>query len=149
MTRSTVGRGSPTADVVRASGRTLVARTVTANGPGAPRGDGGVVALELALTLPLVALLLVGAFGLVGVVRASLLTQEAARLGARVAAVNGDDAAVRRAVVDVLGPDADATVGPRRVREVVEVTVTVPVDVVGMPRTVTARSAALVEPVVD
>ncbi len=107
------------------------------------------VALELALTLPLVALLLVAGLALVGVVRSSLVAQEAARLGARVAAVDGDDAAVRRAVADVLGPVAEVRVGPRRTRGIVEVTVVVPVDVVGLPRTVTARSAALVEPVVD
>lgn len=140
MTPADDTRGSRDADRAGAGVRST---------PSPAPAQAGVVALELALTLPLVALLLVAAFGLVGLVRTSLVAQEAARLGARMAAVDDDDAAVRRAVVDLLGPDARVEVGPRRPRTVVEVRVSVPVDVAGLHRTVAARSAALVEPVVD
>lgn len=153
MTSPSAGRGGSTAGASRPVACERAPRAA-ADEPSVPdrrgRGDErGVVALELAMTLPLVALLLVAAFALVDVVRSSLVAQEAARLGARVAAVDGDDAAVRRAVADVLGPAVEVRVGPRRPRGVVEVTVVVPVDVVGLPHTVTARSAAMVEPVVD
>lgn len=108
----------------------------------------GVAALEFALSLPLVALLLVAGLGLTGVVRTTLVVQEAARLGVRVAAVEPDDGAVRRAVIDVVGPDATVVVGPRRVHDVVTVTVEVPVEVAGLRHRVVARAAAVVEPVV-
>lgn len=124
---------------------------MTAGPLGLPLGrdDDGVAALELALTLPLVALLLVAGLGLVGLVRTTLVAQEAARLGARVAAVDPDVAAVRSAVREVVGPDAMVTIAGRRVRRPVRVTVVVPVEVAGLQRTVTARAAALVEPVAD
>lgn len=98
--------------------------------------------------LPVVALLLFAGLGLVAVVRTSLVTHEAARLAARVAAVDADDRAVRQAVRDVLGPEARVDVSPRRVRQVVRVTVSVPVAVPGWSRTVSASAAALVEPAV-
>jgi hypothetical protein len=106
-----------------------------------------VVALELALTLPLVALLLVAGLGLVGVVRTALVAQEAARLGARIAAVDRDDGAVHRAVRSVVGADARITVSARTVHQPVRVTVDVPVEVAGVHRTVGAAAVALVEPI--
>ncbi len=115
----------------------------------ASRRDGGVVALEVALTLPMVGLVLVGGLGLVGLVRTTLLVQDAAGLGARVAAVDRDDAAVRAAVRDVTGSPATVTVGPRPTAGIVRVEVTVPVEVLGLHRTVTARAAAAVEPGID
>lgn len=106
-------------------------------------------ALELALTLPLLAVLVVAGLGLVDVARTSMVTQEAARLGARVAAVDADDGAVRRAVLDVVGPGAEVTIGVRAVRHPVRVSVTTPVEVASLRGRVTATAVALVEPVVQ
>ena len=108
----------------------------------------GVVALEFALALPLVALLVVGVLSLVAVVRTTLVVQEAARVGARLAAVHADDAPVVRGVVAVAGPDAVVQVGPRRVGEVVTVDVRVQQELLGAERSVAGRAAAMVEPVV-
>lgn len=59
------------------------------------RGDGGQAALELALVLPLVALVLLAVAQVALVLRAQLLVVHAAREGARAAAVDPDpDAAV-------------------------------------------------------
>ncbi len=106
----------------------------------------GVVALEFALALPVVALLVVGLLSVVGLVRASLLVQEAARLGARVAAVDPSDARVRAAVDAVVGPDATVVVGPRRVGEVVVVEVHTRHPVMGVGQDLHGRAAAMVEP---
>lgn len=111
-------------------------------------GGAGVVALEFALHLPLVALLVVAVLSLVGVVRASLLLHEAARVGARVAAVDADDAAVARAVVRVAGADVQVEVGPRRPDQLVAVEVRSRHRVMGLGHDLAARSVAMVEPVV-
>lgn len=104
------------------------------------------VALEFALALPLVALLVVGVLALAGLVRTSLVVQEAARLGARLAAVHVDDAPVRRAVEQVVGPDVSVRIGPRRVGEVVTVEVRDRHEVLGVDHQVVGRAAAMVEP---
>ena len=69
--------------------------------------DGGQAAVELALVLPLVALLalLVVQVGLV--VRAQVLVIHGAREGARAAAVDAAPGAAREAVVDGTGLDGD------------------------------------------
>ena len=94
--------------------------------------DRGQATAELALLLPLVALVLLALVQAVVVARAQLLVTHAAREAARVAAVDPDPEAARRAAEDA-GPLASdrlaVDVGPRgpaggRVR--VEVSYTVP-----------------------
>lgn len=66
--------------------------------------DGGQAAVELALALPLLCLLLLGVVQIAVVVRDQLVVIEAARVGARAAAVSGDpvqagEAAAHRAAL--------------------------------------------------
>jgi Flp pilus assembly protein TadG len=70
------------------------------------REDGGQAAVELALVLPLVALLLLVLVQVGLVVRDQVLVVHAAREGARQAAVDPDPAALRRAAVDASGLDS-------------------------------------------
>ena len=68
---------------------------------GAPaRGSRGSAAVEFALVLPLLLLMLLALLQVGLLARDDLLLQEAARAGAREAAVTPDDDAVRGAVVD-------------------------------------------------
>jgi Flp pilus assembly protein TadG len=87
----------------------------------------GSLSLEFALALPLVALCLLALLEGVGLLRDALLVQDAARLGARVAATTGDDGAVVAAVRDLLGADRDVTVAvtptPRRTGDTITVSV--------------------------
>ena len=72
-------------------------------------GDHGQAVVELALAMPLVCLLLLGVVQLALVVRDQLLVIEAARIGARAAAVSGDPA---ESATDAVGHaiNADASV---------------------------------------
>lgn len=65
----------------------------------AHRGDGGQAAVELALVLPLVALLLLAVVQVALVVRDQVLVVHAAREAARAAAVEPDPKAARRAAL--------------------------------------------------
>lgn len=73
-----------------------------------PRDDRGVAAVELAIVLPLLLLIVFGIieFG-IGWNR-QLKVTEAAHQGARVAALYGDDAAVQTKVREVLGEQGEA-----------------------------------------
>jgi TadE-like protein len=118
--------------------------------------DGGQAAVELALVLPLVAVLLLMVVQVGLVVRAQVLVIHGAREGARAAAVDAADGAARAAVVagtgldgDRLEVDVDGRDGPGS-RVSVEVRYRVPTDVplVGAfvaDVTVTGRAAMRVE----
>jgi Flp pilus assembly protein TadG len=71
--------------------------------------DEGQAAVELALVLPLLALLLLAVVQVVLVARDQILVVHAARAGARHAAVDGDASAVRRAVHDAGAGGLDAS----------------------------------------
>jgi Flp pilus assembly protein TadG len=77
--------------------------------PGRRGLDGGQAAVELALVLPLVALLALALVQVGLVVRAQVLVTHAAREGARAAAVDADPDAARRAA------EAGAPLDPARV----------------------------------
>lgn len=110
------------------------------------RRERGVVALEFALLLPLMALLLFVVLQVLGVARDVLVVQDLARQGARRAAV-ADDAEVHAVVqhrlpaatVRIIPPDA----GPGRL---VTVEVGATTTVAGRPFVVTGRGTAMVEP---
>lgn len=106
----------------------------------------GAVALEAALVLPLVALVMVAVLQVGAVVRQALVVQDAARLGARIAATSGDAAVT--AAVHAIVDGAHVTVRPRRrgPGDVVTVTVTAAVRVGGLVTEVRGRAATLVEP---
>lgn len=76
-------------------------------GPNHARGSEGQAAVELALAMPLVALLLLALVQLGFLVRDQVLVVHAAREGARQAAVDGSTDAVRRAAAgsSSLAPD--------------------------------------------
>lgn len=77
-------------------------------------GTGGSVSLELALTVPALALLVLVVLHAAVYARDALLVQAAAQRGARVAATTTDDATVAAAVRDALdGRDAAVTVTAR------------------------------------
>jgi Flp pilus assembly protein TadG len=63
----------------------------------------GVVTLETLFLLPLLLVVLVGAIGLLGLTVAERTLDEAAGVGARIAAADGTDADVRAAIQAVLG----------------------------------------------
>ena len=78
------------------------------------RGDGGQATVELALVLPLVCLLCLALVQVGLVVHAHLLVVQAAREGARAAAVDPHPAAAHVAVLRVTSLEADRlTVMPR------------------------------------
>jgi Flp pilus assembly protein TadG len=106
-------------------------------------GERGVVALETALVLPVVVLLLVGVLGLLGVVQAQLEVEQAARAGARAAAVTGN----RADGLLVAGATSNAssvTVVVRGARVTVEVVAQR--DVLGVPVWLSATAVAPLEP---
>lgn len=61
--------------------------------------------MEALLALPLLLLVAAGLVGLADLLVAEQLVGQASALGARVAALGGDEAEVRQAVAAVLGPD--------------------------------------------
>lgn len=71
--------------------------------------DAASVSLELALAVPVVAIVAVALLQVLGVARDALLAQDLARLGVRVAATSTSDAAVRQAVLGAAGPDVRVT----------------------------------------
>lgn len=68
-----------------------------------PGRDDGSQALEAALVLPVLALVLVAVMQAIAVVADGVVAQEAARRGARVAMTTMEDGTVRQAVMDVVG----------------------------------------------
>lgn len=77
-------------------------------------GELGVLSLELALTVPLVFLLVLVVFHAAAVARDAVVVQDAARAGARVAATTTSHEAVVAAVSEALdGRRADVGVVPR------------------------------------
>ena len=76
-------------------------------GPNRARGSEGQAAVELALAMPLVALLLLALVQLGFLVRDQVLVVHAAREGAREAAVDSSSDAVRRAAAGSSGLPAD------------------------------------------
>lgn len=107
----------------------------------------GAVALEFALLLPLVALLLVAALQVVGLARDVVVVQDLARQAVRVAAASGDDAATR-AVVEERLPRAAVVISPlhRRVGDLVHVVVRQDASLAGVTVSVTGQAVARVEP---
>jgi hypothetical protein len=89
------------------------------------RQERGSVTAELAVGLPVVALLLVAVLTLVAASTAQMRAADAARAAARALAVGEDEAAVHAAALKVGGRDADLTLV--RDGEWVEVIVTRPV----------------------
>lgn len=114
---------------------------------GGGRSQDGVVALEFALLLPLVALLLSAVLQVLGLVRDVLVVQDLARQAVRVAAVSADDGPVRAVVADRLA-EATVEVTPtgRRSGSTVRVAVRHVAEVAGQRVPVVGRAAALVEP---
>ncbi|MFN2556206.1 MAG: TadE family type IV pilus minor pilin [Nitriliruptorales bacterium] len=115
----------------------------------APFSEEGSLSLELALTVPALFLLMLVVFHAAVYARDALLTQDAARRGARVAATSLDDGAIHQAVRDALdGRPATVTVQPsaRRAGDVIRVTVVLQSR--GLPGTpqLTATAVAAVEP---
>jgi len=88
------------------------------------RRDGGQATVELALVLPVVALLLLAIIQFTVVGHGEVVTVHAAREGARAAAVGADDGAVRAAVVRQSSlPAGRVEITVSRDRETVTVTV--------------------------
>ncbi|MDO8147243.1 MULTISPECIES: TadE family type IV pilus minor pilin [unclassified Isoptericola] len=111
------------------------------------RSERGAVTAELAVGLPVVALLLVAVLTLVAASAAQLRAADAARAGARMVAVGEDEAAVRAAVARVGGAGAEVTVIPEG--DWVRVVVTRPVAggvLAGIPLEATGGAVAWVEP---
>jgi Flp pilus assembly protein TadG len=101
------------------------------------------VALETALVLPVVVLLLVGVLGLLGVVQAQLEVEQAARAGARAAAVTGNRAD-GLLVAGATSKASSVTVVVRGARVTVEVVAQR--DVLGVPVWLSATAVAPLEP---
>ena len=111
--------------------------------------DGGSAAVEFALVLPLVLLVLLAVTQVAVVARTQLEIASAAREGARRAATAPDPAEAVEAVRRALGPEAAARVRvqvrrPHVVGRPAEVIVTLPVRLVGLGgMTVDVRSKAV------
>lgn len=115
--------------------------------PPAGPGDRGSVTAELAVALPAVLLVLVAVLVLTTAAVTQLRCADAARAGARAAAIGEDTEGVRATVARVAGPGADVTVA----REGEWVTVAVSAAVAGEglragPLVARARAVAWVEP---
>lgn len=97
---------------------------------GRRRGEGGQAAVELALALPLLAVLALVLLQVALVLRDQVVLTHAAREAARTAAVDGDPAAAREAAVRGSGLDADRLLVTRgaRPRPGGQVTVTATYD---------------------
>jgi len=100
------------------------AALTTGAAPTTPRERGAVTA-ELAVALPAVVLVLVALLTLAAAAGAQMRSADAARAGARAAALGEDDAAVRSTAAHVAGDGA--TVAVVRGDPWVEVTVSTPV----------------------
>jgi len=113
------------------------------------RADGGQATVELALATPVLCLLLLGIVQLVVVVRDQLAVVDAARVGARAAAVAADPAGAAAGVTTLDGAQVSTAVQGQFVT--VTVTATSPTDVplIGnlLPDVeVTGRATMLLEP---
>lgn len=117
---------------------------VAAGPPVRRSGEGGIVALELALVAPALALLALAVLGVLGPVTDQLAVEEAARAAARAVAVTGDRAAAAEAVAAAA---PGATVEVDADGGVVAVEVTLVRDVLGVAVASTGRAAAACEPV--
>ncbi len=113
-------------------------RTVRA---GTPRGEGGSVTAELAVALPAVVVVLLLVLGVGAASTAQVRVVDAARTGARLAAIGDDDGAVVAAVRRLVGDSAEVGV----VRDPPWVTVSVRTAVVADIQ-VGASATAWVEP---
>lgn len=116
-------------------------------------GQRGSVTLEVALVMPLVALVAWLALGVVATVIDGLRLQEAARVGVRVAVTDADDAAVERAVHAVLGGGqrefrVEVEPGDRTAGSLVVVRVSVERRDGPLPVDLSARAVGVVEPLV-
>lgn len=113
----------------------------------------GLVTLELALVMPLVAFLAWVALGVAGAMIDGLLLQEAARVGVRVAVTDADDAAVERAaraVIGDVGSDVRVDVVPtiRTPGSMVVVELSATRRHGPLPVELSARAAGVVEPLI-
>lgn len=111
--------------------------------------ESGVVALETAMSVAVVLVVLVGVLQVLGFARHLLLVHEAARAGARAAATTSDDGDVIRAATEASdGVPVRVTVAPprRRAGDLAEVVVRSEVALGPLRPTVTARAASRVEP---
>ncbi len=108
------------------------------------RAAEGAVALEVALSLPLVAVILAGLLSTTTVVVDQLEATRAARAAARTVALTGD---VGRAAT-VAGATSPSAIATTRIdRGVAVVTVRVPGDLAGLGYTVEATATAPLEPI--
>jgi hypothetical protein len=131
--------------------RSLGGGPAPASAPVRP-GQDGALTLEFVLVLPVLALLVAGLLGAVGIVRDVLILHEAARVGARAAATStGTDAVVRaaREAAPEL-PDLRVTVSPtsRRDGDLARVGVEVDRRLGPVTHRLRAASVARVEPAV-
>ena len=127
-------------------------RTVASGPAGSGSADSGSLSLEMALLLPVVALVVVGLLQVAALGRDLLVLQEAARVGARVAATTTGTAAPERAA-RAAAPELRAltvTVTPaaRADGDIVLVEVTAEHRLGPTTRVLSARALARVEPVV-
>jgi len=114
---------------------------------GAGRRDRGSVTAELAVGLPVVVVLLVALLAVASAAIAQTRCTDAARAGARAAALGEPDATVAAVAQRLAGPDA--TVGVSRAEVWVTVEVSAPVGSTswtGSPLRAHASAAARVEP---
>lgn len=112
-------------------------------------GEQGVLALELVLTIPLVALVLVVLLGVLGVARDVLLVHEAARAAARAAATSAGVEPVRDAVAESGGRRGiEVRVDPPRrgAGDLVRVVTSVTTEAGPFRREVHATAVSRVEP---
>lgn len=120
------------------------------SGPRARRSgssDRGSVTAELAVALPAVVLVLVAVLALTAVAVTQLRCADAARAGARAAAIGEDADGVRATVARVAGPGADVAVAREGDWVTVSVSAAVTADGLG-PGPLVARASAVawVEP---
>jgi hypothetical protein len=108
--------------------------------------DRGSVTAELAVGLPVVALLVVFLLALASAGVADLRCADAARSGARESALGSDDEAVRAAARRVAGPDATVEVRRDGGWTVVVVARHVPLGPWAAPLATSATASAKVEP---
>jgi hypothetical protein len=116
------------------------------------RGQAGALTLETVLVLPVLALLVTGLLGAVGIVRDVLVLHEAARAGVRTAATTSDPAPVVQAAREAAPelPDLHVTVTPtvRRDGDLARVEVRVERSLGPVTHRLRASAVARVEPAV-
>ncbi len=114
--------------------------------------ESGMLSLEVVLVLPVVALLVLGLLQVAALGRDLLVLQEAARVGARVAATTtgatAPERAARAAAPELSGLVVEVTPAVRADGDLVVVTVRAERRMGPISRTLRAEALALVEPVV-